>query len=67
MSGFNSKYTGREVEARLDKVDDIDEIKEKVDDIDELKEKVDNLSNKVDDIEKPELTWIEVNPTNTNQ
>lgn len=60
MSGFNSKYTGREVEARLDKVDKIDELTDKVDDIDELTDKVGKLSEKVDGLENNAITWIEV-------
>lgn len=57
---YNSKYTGKQVEERLDKVDKIDELTDKVDDIDELTDKVGKLSEKVDGLENNAITWIEI-------
>lgn len=61
---YNSKYTGAEVEARLDKVDEIPKVvfglEEVSSDVDELNETIKVLSNKVSELESSEIDWIEV-------
>ncbi len=83
---FKSKYLGKEVERKLDKIDDIpykvsdlkndagyitqqsadskygtaEEVDEISEDVDELYAQVADVVNKIENIEKGELSWIEV-------
>lgn len=61
---YNSKYTGAEVEARLDKVDEIpkmaSDLEDVTSDVDELNKTIKTLSDKVTELENNEIDWIEV-------
>lgn len=61
---YNSKYTGAEVEARLDKVDEIpkmaSDLEDVTSDVDELNKTIKTLSDKVTELESNEIDWIEV-------
>lgn len=61
---YNSKYTGAEVEARLDKVDEIpkmaSDLEDVTSDVGELNKTVKTLSDRVTELGSNEIDWIEV-------